>query len=147
MLFSVSGCEFMHPTSVPLAGLEHTANSRGKPRVDRESGAESGAVSNKAEALDADLRELVRAWPSLPAAMRAGILAMIRVHGQSEWFHGHGTPERELGGVKRGIITEEHISSSSRPSFTLTKPRNFQGDAGSESVYFREIPPQPTFKE
>ena len=64
---------------MPPEGAEHAAKSRGKQVGGWESGAESGAVSEKAEALDADLRELAQAWPSLPEAMRAGILAMIRV--------------------------------------------------------------------
>jgi len=42
-----------------------------------ESGAECGAVAARKAPLDPDLAAVVDAWPALPAAIKAGILAMI----------------------------------------------------------------------
>ena len=66
-------------------GFEHTAKPSGNAGVPETGGAESGAVdapkpsSEPAEPthVDRDLARLVAAWPTLPAAMRAGILAMV----------------------------------------------------------------------
>jgi len=40
-------------------------------------GAESGALGADLPLIDADLQAIVDAWPALPEAVRAGILAMI----------------------------------------------------------------------
>jgi hypothetical protein len=42
------------------------------------SGAESGALAPQAPTLDAGLASLIDAWPTLPEAIRAGIVAMVR---------------------------------------------------------------------
>jgi hypothetical protein len=44
-------------------------------------GAESGAVSARVALSDPDLTAVVNAWPTLPDALKAGILAMIRATG------------------------------------------------------------------
>jgi hypothetical protein len=41
-------------------------------------GAESGAVGAQNTPIDPDLAEVIRAWPTLPEATRAGILAAVR---------------------------------------------------------------------
>jgi hypothetical protein len=46
--------------------------------VSQEGGAESGAESAKTPPIDPDLAEVIKAWPALPIAVRAGILAMVR---------------------------------------------------------------------
>jgi hypothetical protein len=43
-----------------------------------ESGANSGAVGAQEAPLDPDLTLVVSSWPTLPEAIKAGILAMIR---------------------------------------------------------------------
>jgi hypothetical protein len=43
-----------------------------------ESGAESGALDAKNEPEDPELGTIIDAWPTLPDALRTGILAMIR---------------------------------------------------------------------
>jgi hypothetical protein len=53
---------------------EITGNSSGVPR----SGAESGAVRSQNGLIDADLAVVVDAWPTLPEAIKTGILAMVR---------------------------------------------------------------------
>jgi hypothetical protein len=42
------------------------------------SAAKSGAVLPDFVASDPNLRELIKAWPSLPEAVRTGIVAMVR---------------------------------------------------------------------
>ncbi len=63
------------------AGIEHGPKSSGNQGVGNESGAECGALGAR-EALNAPgLAEVVEAWPTLPEAIKAGILAMIRAVG------------------------------------------------------------------
>jgi hypothetical protein len=49
-------------------------DSRNGPEIDR---AENTSTERPADPLDAELAQLIDAWPTLPAALRAGILAMI----------------------------------------------------------------------
>jgi hypothetical protein len=53
---------------------ESTGNSSGADR----SGAKCGALGAQNGPLDPDLAAVVEAWPGLPEALRAGILAMTR---------------------------------------------------------------------
>jgi hypothetical protein len=46
-----------------------------------ESGAQSGAPGAPNGPVNPDLVAVVEAWPSLPAALKAGILAMVRAAG------------------------------------------------------------------
>jgi hypothetical protein len=64
--------------SIAEQGFEHPPNSSEKPWIQEQGGAESGARNAREEQLDPDLAAIVNAWPELPAAIRAGILAMIR---------------------------------------------------------------------
>ena len=41
-------------------------------------GAESGAVDTETAPINPDLARLINAWPDLPEAIRAGIVAMVR---------------------------------------------------------------------
>ena len=66
-------------------GLEPPSEVPGKQGVDVGRGAESGApgggsASNRQAvvAADPDLAAVAAAWPDLPAALKAGIAAMIR---------------------------------------------------------------------
>ena len=43
-------------------------------------GAESGAVGAQNTLIDANLAEVIRAWPKLPAIARNAIVAMVRAH-------------------------------------------------------------------
>ena len=58
-------------------GLEQPLLSPGKSPVPVQGGAESGAVGAQSTLVDADLRAIIEAWPELPDAVKAGILAMI----------------------------------------------------------------------
>ena len=68
-------------------GLEHTLNSSEQHAVSEIGGAESGAVAAETSSIDPDLQAVIEAWPMLPEAIKAGILAMARaasVAGQQE---------------------------------------------------------------
>ncbi len=43
-------------------------------------GAESGAVDPEKALIDADLAAVINAWPCLPDAAKAGIVAMVRAY-------------------------------------------------------------------
>lgn len=64
------------PTSTPCR-TRTTPENKGKTGPDAKSGAQSGALSGGSIAADADLRRLIAAWPTLPAATRAGIIAAV----------------------------------------------------------------------
>ena len=48
-----------------------------KTGVSENAGADAGAVETKNAHDDADLQAIVDAWPTLPEAIKAGILAMV----------------------------------------------------------------------
>ena len=59
------------------AGIELSLKSSGNKGVLNQSGAECGALGARDGGSDPDLAAVVEAWPGLPAAIKAGILAMI----------------------------------------------------------------------
>ena len=62
-------------------GFEHPPYSSGNTGVAAESGAESGALDAESRSEDPELGTIIDAWPTLPDALKAGILAMIRATG------------------------------------------------------------------
>lgn len=58
--------------------LELPPQNGANSRAPLESGAESGALGAPSDPLGADLAAVVEAWPTLPEAVRASILAMVR---------------------------------------------------------------------
>lgn len=60
-------------------GREHVAEVPQKPQVFGTGGAESGAHGCE---ITPELAEVVNAWPSLPANVRAGIVATVRAAGK-----------------------------------------------------------------
>jgi hypothetical protein len=56
-------------------GLEHSSDSTGKGGISQQCGALSGAVGGK---IAPEIAEVVRAWPTLPAHLRASILSAVR---------------------------------------------------------------------
>jgi len=64
-------------------GLEQAAEVSGKTGGSRESGANSGALGARDAPWDPDLAAVEAAWPALPAAIKAGILALVRAARQS----------------------------------------------------------------
>jgi len=54
-----------------------------KTHVSDSAGADAGAVETKTAHDDGDLQAIIDAWPTLPDAIRAGILAMVKAAGGS----------------------------------------------------------------
>jgi hypothetical protein len=63
-------------------GLERPALALSQTPVSEDGGAESGAQDaaqpSNPPSLPPELAEVVKAWPNLPEAIRAGILAMVK---------------------------------------------------------------------
>jgi hypothetical protein len=59
-------------------GIRTTRNSRVKTALSRQGGAKSGARTETTVPHAPELLALIEAWPRLPDALKAGILAMIR---------------------------------------------------------------------
>jgi hypothetical protein len=79
-LYTLSvGCDATFNAPV---GCEHTQDSGGKQRASGQRGTPNGTVgggpSPKTPPADPDLAAVVMAWPDLPAALRAGIVAMVK---------------------------------------------------------------------
>jgi hypothetical protein len=66
----------VEPPTLGFAVTEQTAKSSGNTTVSASAGANAGAVETKICSPDADWQAIIDAWPSLPDALRAGILAM-----------------------------------------------------------------------
>jgi hypothetical protein len=62
-------------------GIEHPSNPLENSPLSAQGGAESGALALTNHAIDPALASVIRAWPTLPEAIRAGILAMVRAAG------------------------------------------------------------------
>jgi hypothetical protein len=58
-------------------GLETPPQNTDKTPISQTGGAISDALSANSDHIDPDLQRLIDAWPTLPAALTAGILAMI----------------------------------------------------------------------
>jgi hypothetical protein len=54
------------------------AKSQGTTGFHAKRGTESGTLPDDTSAIDPNLRDLVLAWQSLPEAIRAGIVAMVK---------------------------------------------------------------------
>lgn len=73
---------------MPPEGLERPRDSAGKTPIPKAGGIKSG--NNRAEGgskvspaapaktADPDLSAIIAAWPTLPAAIRAGVLALVK---------------------------------------------------------------------
>jgi hypothetical protein len=62
-------------------GSEHPPESLDNSHVPESRGAESGALGGDSIPFSPDLVQVITAWPQLPEAMRAGIVAMVRAAG------------------------------------------------------------------
>jgi len=65
------------PEACKSQGGSNTPTKHWKTPISQTGGAKSGAPSANSDAIDPDLQRLIDAWPTLPEAMQAGILAMI----------------------------------------------------------------------
>jgi hypothetical protein len=59
-------------------GLEQASESSRNPQVSDQGGAESGELCAENQPIDPNLTVIIEAWPTLPEAIKAGILAMVR---------------------------------------------------------------------
>jgi hypothetical protein len=59
-------------------GVEPTLDSLENPTISAQGGAKSGALASQQPIIDPALAALIDAWPTLPEAIRAGILAIVR---------------------------------------------------------------------
>ena len=59
-------------------GIEQPPASQENNTPSAQGGAESGAVGGEIDHLEPDLAEIVKAWPALSAAVRKGIVEMVR---------------------------------------------------------------------
>jgi hypothetical protein len=73
-------------------GIRTTSKNSAKSVDFGQGGAESGALVPEPAAIDPDLAAVVDAWPTLPAAIKAGILAMI---GAAEQGRPKGTTKKK----------------------------------------------------
>jgi hypothetical protein len=64
--------------------LRRPLDSSGNSTIDSQSGAESGALGAGDLPDDAELNAVIDAWPNLPPAIKAGVLAMIRATAPAE---------------------------------------------------------------
>ena len=62
-------------------GIEPHPVSPENPTNPAPGGAKSGALAPQTPAIEPTLAALIDAWPTLPEAIRAGILAMVRAAG------------------------------------------------------------------
>jgi len=62
---------------------EETPGNTGKTGISSDAGADAGAVETKLAHIGPDLQGIIDAWPALPDAIKAGILAMVRAAGVS----------------------------------------------------------------
>jgi len=59
-------------------GFEREPFPPGNRRIAPPGAAKSGAPDAANQLVDAELNEVIAAWPNLPAALQRGILAMVR---------------------------------------------------------------------
>jgi hypothetical protein len=71
----------VEPPTLGFSVTEQTAKSSGNRPISRSAGADAGAVETKNAHADPDLQAIIDAWPSLPEAIRAGILAVAKAAG------------------------------------------------------------------
>jgi hypothetical protein len=63
---------------VGRTGREHLANSSETAQVSRAPEAKGEAVGQQNPPADPDLARVMEAWPALPPALKAGIVAMVK---------------------------------------------------------------------
>lgn len=70
-------CSPVVVAAIPCTGAEHPAQTSGKTPVSERGGAECGAQRAPRGQFEPDLQRVIDGWPTLPDALKTGILAMI----------------------------------------------------------------------
>ncbi len=78
----------VHPTGfepVTFGSVDRreAQETQGKTGISETAGANAGALETKPAHIAPDLQAIIDAWPTLPEAIRTGILAMIRASANS----------------------------------------------------------------
>jgi hypothetical protein len=63
-----------------------------KPRIPTSGAAKASVAVSQPMTADASLQAVVEAWPSLPEAIKAGIIAMVKVAGKDLFTRGGQAP-------------------------------------------------------
>jgi hypothetical protein len=71
-------CGFTGDSHVGRAGIEHPRENVERQGLSATGGAESGAPIADLSSLPRDLLDVMNVWQSLPAALQAGILAIVK---------------------------------------------------------------------
>ena len=71
----------VEPPTLGFSVTEQTAKSSGDTTISASAGANAGAVETKTAHDDPDLQAIIDAWPALPEAIKAGIVAMVQAAG------------------------------------------------------------------
>ena len=88
MSLKVNYCHLLtHRQRVEAAGIEQVPETSGKSVVASPGAAESGAVGAHFAPIDADLRAIIDAWPTLSESTKAEILLIV-THSISETDNG-----------------------------------------------------------
>jgi hypothetical protein len=69
----------LHPSAITNDGKEL---QQGAFSVAHESGKHAVSGASKAAAIDPDLAEVIARWPTLPEALRSGIVALFKAAGR-----------------------------------------------------------------
>ena len=73
-----SGCDHLQDGQVPSTGIEQSENSPRRVTKSGTGAAKIAAVGDDLPPLDPELAQVIKAWPTLPPAIREAILAMLR---------------------------------------------------------------------
>ena len=64
-------------------GRRLTPETTGNTGISSDAGADAGAVETKLAHIGPDLQGIIDAWPALPDAIKAGIVALVKASGVS----------------------------------------------------------------
>ena len=74
--------DILENAQVAGTGCERKLFPQGNRHIDQSGAAKSGAPDVANQVVDAELNEVINAWPELPAAIKSGIVAMVRASGK-----------------------------------------------------------------
>jgi hypothetical protein len=78
MALGKTQCNPIRLHKYPTRGVEHTADFSGNHGVALQGGAKSGALYGDHAPRDRDLDRIIKAWPTLPEAVRRQVVGLVR---------------------------------------------------------------------